>query len=417
MRHHRLASWLCTGLLLASTTLAFGQDRAYRVGPNDILQVTVYGQPALTGPFKIDIGGDIGYPVVGTIKVGGKSAAEISTIIAKELAEHIPGLTVTATVAQYAPVYVVGDVRVPGKYEFQPGMTVMELLAIGGGTGRTENEAAAAGVQLLAVQQEYTDLQLQIAALGVKRARLTAELNGSDFSFQFAEGPTTSDEERKLHAKMIDGEKNLFETRLNTMKAEQQSLSAQISNYDEEIKSLQEGIKLRETEIQLQQENVDSNRSLVEKGLAARSNLRDMERILSEIRREGLEAQSYLARARQNQLATQQRITNLAETRRATAATELQDLELNLVRMERRGNTQLQTMAEIAKRAGSMTSSAAARRTNVVISRNQQGKFEEIAGTMQSEVQPGDIIRVELDMSRMIPAGSPADEPASSKGG
>ena len=54
------------------------QSEPYQVGPNDILQITVYGQPALTGVFPIDVDGNIGYPVIGTINIKGLTTAQIS---------------------------------------------------------------------------------------------------------------------------------------------------------------------------------------------------------------------------------------------------------------------------------------------------------------------------------------------------
>ncbi len=149
------------------------------------------------------------------------------------------------------------------------------------------------------------------------------------------------------------------------------------------------------------QENVDSSKSLVEKGLAARSSLRDMERDLSATRRAALELASFLARARQNQLAVQQRIAGLEETRRSEAATSLQEVDLNVARMERRSAAQLQTMAEIARSSGNISSSDMRRKLIFTISRSVDGTFQEIAASERSEILPGDILRVELDMSRI----------------
>src|SRR5690606_35592964 len=92
-----------------------------------------------------------------------------------------------ATVNQYAPVFVVGDVKMPGKYQFRPGMVVLELTALGGGAGKTETPALTAGMQLITVQQEYADLQMQITAMTIRRARFEAELNGAEFNYALPE--------------------------------------------------------------------------------------------------------------------------------------------------------------------------------------------------------------------------------------
>ncbi|GAA5618157.1 polysaccharide biosynthesis/export family protein [Brucella anthropi] len=402
-----LRSTMLSGLILVGGTFgALADGQAYRVGANDVLQVTVYGQPSLTGLYPVDVDGNIGYPVVGNISVTGLTTNEISEKIAGSLSQHIPGLTVTATINQYAPVFVVGDVKAPGKYQFRPGMVVLELMALGGGAGKAESPALTAGMQLISAQQEYVDLQMQITAMAIRRARFEAELNGTDFTYTLPDQAAANKETVALTQKMLDGEKTVFNVRRNNLAAERRALEAQAASYGDEIQTLQQSIKLHDTEIGLLQENVDSSKSLVDRGLAAKSNLRDMERDLSATRRAALELASFLARARQNQLAMEQRIANLEEIRKSEAATNLQDIDLNIARMERRSNTQLQAMAEIAKSSGNISAATLRQKLVFSISRIVNGSFQDIVANESTEIKPGDILRVELDMSRV--GGSPS---------
>jgi len=402
-----LRATMLAGLILAGGSFAaLGEGQAYRVGANDVLQVTVYGQPSLTGLYPVDVDGNIGYPIVGNIPVNGLTINEVGEKIAGSLSQHIPGLTVTATINQYAPVFVVGDVKVPGKYQFRPGMVALELMALGGGAGKAETPALTAGMQLITVQQEYADLQMQITAMTIRRARFEAELNGTEFTYGLPEQSAANKETVELTQQMLDGEKTVFNVRRNNLAAERQALEAQAASYGDEIETLQQSIKLHDAEIGLLQENVDSSKSLVDRGLAAKSNLRDMERDLSATRRAALELASFLARARQNQLAMQQRIANLDEIRRSEAAIALQDIDLNIARMERRSNAQLQTMAEIAKSSGNIASSTLRQKLVFSISRIVDGSFQDIVANERTEIKPGDILRVELDMSRI--GGSPS---------
>ncbi|MBB4091632.1 polysaccharide biosynthesis/export family protein [Brucella pecoris] len=402
-----LRATVLSGLLLFGGGFgALADGQPYRVSANDVLQVTVYGQPSLTGLYPVDVDGNIGYPIVGNIPVDGLTTNEISEKIAGSLSQHIPGLTVTATINQYAPVFVVGDVKVPGKYQFRPGMVVLELMALGGGAGKAESPALTAGMQLISAQQEYADLQLQLTAMAIRRARFEAELNGTEFNYALPEQAAANKETVALTQKMLEGEKTVFNVRRNNLAAERKALEAQVASYGDEIETLQQSIKLHDAEIGLLQENVDSSKSLVDRGLAAKSNLRDMERDLSATRRAALELASFLARARQNQLAMQQRIANLDEIRKSEAATTLQDIDLNIARMEHRSNSQLQSMAEIAKSSGNISSSTLRQKLVLSISRNVNGNFQDITADERTEIRPGDILRVELDMSRI--GGSPS---------
>ncbi|MBC2886438.1 polysaccharide biosynthesis/export family protein [Ochrobactrum sp. CM-21-5] len=399
---YRLRTTAAGLIFLGSTALAYAKDpQAYRIGANDIVQITVYGQPALTGPFPVDVDGNIGYPVIGNIAIGGLTATEVGSKISKALAEHIPGLTVTASINQYAPVFIVGDVRSPGKYEYRPGMVALELMALGGGAGKGEAPTVTSGMQLISAQQEYADLQLQITSLSIRRVRVEAELKGNDFIYNLPDKPGPNTDDDALNMRILDGEKTLFDVRRNNLAAERQALKAQVSSYSDEIRTLQESIKLHDTEIQLLQENVDASKSLVARGLAAKSSLREMERDLSATRRDALELASFLARARQNQLAVQQRIVNLEDLRRSEAASALQDIDLNIARMERRSAAQLQTMAEIAKSSGNMSTADMMRKLDFTVSRNIDGTFTEMTADQTTEIRPGDILRVELDLKKL----------------
>ncbi len=85
MSHFRatmLSGFIVLGAGQAVLAQADAQAQAYRVSPNDILQVTVYGQPSLTGLYPVDVDGNIGYPVVGNINVSGLTTPQISEKIA-----------------------------------------------------------------------------------------------------------------------------------------------------------------------------------------------------------------------------------------------------------------------------------------------------------------------------------------------
>ena len=69
-----LFAWLLLGMLCGAggmtTTFAAGsadQDVAYRLGPEDLIKIQVWGRPDLTGDMIIDYSGTIQLPLIGTI--------------------------------------------------------------------------------------------------------------------------------------------------------------------------------------------------------------------------------------------------------------------------------------------------------------------------------------------------------------
>jgi polysaccharide biosynthesis/export protein len=117
----------------------------YVIGPNDVLAVTVFNQPQLSGKFRVEADGTLAFPLVGRVAVGGSSvrAAE-AKIVARLAAGYLTDPRVSVTVEEYRSqqIFVMGEVRQPGTLQFTGSMTLIEALArVGSTTDRAGAEA------------------------------------------------------------------------------------------------------------------------------------------------------------------------------------------------------------------------------------------------------------------------------------
>lgn len=109
----------------------------YMVGPEDVLTVTVFNEPQLSGKFRVDNDGQFDYPFLGRIKAGGTTVGEIASVVKAKLADgYLRNPQVTVDVEQFRSqnVYVMGEVRSPGKYTLTGSVTLIEALAQAGST-------------------------------------------------------------------------------------------------------------------------------------------------------------------------------------------------------------------------------------------------------------------------------------------
>jgi polysaccharide export outer membrane protein len=109
--------------------------RNYTVGVSDVLKVTVFNEAALTGSFRIDDDGSISYPMLGRISVAGKSVREIEEQIRTALLDgwvRRPEVAVEVEEFRSRTLFIMGEVRTPGKYPLQGDMTLLEVLALAG---------------------------------------------------------------------------------------------------------------------------------------------------------------------------------------------------------------------------------------------------------------------------------------------
>lgn len=380
----------------AGPTFAQSTSTSYLLGSGDVVGITVFGEEGLSGQYEISGAGTIAYPLVGEIEVAGNTAAQVAERLSHDLAEFVPGLSVTVGVARYAPVFVLGDVQTPGRYDYRPGMIALELFALGGGLARstTTSEGEGAALQLIGMRQEFNDNVLQMLGLEASRARLQAELDGSE---TMAEDVPQSDPAlRAVQQRVREREMNLFSLRKAGLAAEAQALAAQERSYSDEIESISKSMVLHEDEIRLIGEDVEASAELVKRGLTSRSNLRETERQLSATRRDALELGSYLARAKQNLLVVQQRKAALVTDRRNEAAAQLQTVELELARKRARNEALAASMTEVAMSLGSAVSRQRGMTISYSIVRRSDEGFEEVAASEREEILPGDILRAEV---------------------
>ncbi len=111
----------------------------YRMGAGDTVQVLVYGEPALSGPFPVSDSGNLDFPLLGSVSVAGKTAAEVTELLRARLTPGFllnPNVNVWLTAYRSQPVQVLGDVARPGLYYLRGPTTVLQILSEAGGVSR-----------------------------------------------------------------------------------------------------------------------------------------------------------------------------------------------------------------------------------------------------------------------------------------
>src|SRR6266581_2993883 len=107
---------------------------AYRLGPNDLIKVQVFGQPDLTLETRVSGDGKIRMPLLGVLEVTGLSVQETEDLVTKRLShELLKNPRVTVNILKYRNVYVSGQVKNPGGYPYEDELTVLKVLALAGG--------------------------------------------------------------------------------------------------------------------------------------------------------------------------------------------------------------------------------------------------------------------------------------------
>ena len=112
----------------------------YRLGPLDTLNVLVFQVPELSGDFQVGSDGNLGLPLVGSIRASGRTVQEVQKeITAKLSASYLqqPQVTVKVVGFNSQKVTVDGSVAKPGVFPVsQAGGTLLDFIAQAGGMPR-----------------------------------------------------------------------------------------------------------------------------------------------------------------------------------------------------------------------------------------------------------------------------------------
>lgn len=101
----------------------------------DQLSVQVFGDQSLTQNVIVLPDGTIDYPLVGRVKVAGKTPAQAAETLAGRLHEYVRHPVVNISIAQLGQpnVLVLGDVKNPGKYPLRSDAKLTDAIAAAGG--------------------------------------------------------------------------------------------------------------------------------------------------------------------------------------------------------------------------------------------------------------------------------------------
>lgn len=137
----RFSSQLLGGLLfVVASTFSFFSHASnnalagYTLGAGDLISISVYDEEDLSLEVRIGLSGQISYPLLGDVAVSGLSPKQLEDkLVAGLKGPYLIDPSVTVSIQEYRPFYVIGEVKKPGGYPFHPGLTVDKAISISGG--------------------------------------------------------------------------------------------------------------------------------------------------------------------------------------------------------------------------------------------------------------------------------------------
>lgn len=108
--------------------------QSYILGVDDRFKVTVYQEPDLTGSYSVAADGTISMPLIGVLDVVNRPAGQVAEEIVARLKDgYLVDPSVSIEIERYRPFYILGEVQVPGRYDYVNHISALKAVAMAGG--------------------------------------------------------------------------------------------------------------------------------------------------------------------------------------------------------------------------------------------------------------------------------------------
>jgi polysaccharide export outer membrane protein len=394
------------GLLAVSLLCSAVSVRAeYRLSAGDVIEVAVAGVPELRQRVTVQLDGSISLPLLGNLLVAGSTSSEARAKIQSALATKVFRQRTTdgrerplviefdevaATVVEYRPIYVHGDVSRPGEQAYRPHMTVRQAIASSGGydvvrrTSTTLREA-------IDLQANHASLWASFAKEQAHIWRLKSEL-GDEIAFDqnfFKEAPLS----QATLSEVLKVEAEHLKTRQADHEREKDYLRRAVAQAEQHIAVLSNQQQKEEEGTQADAQELQRVSDLFAKGALAMPRVTEARRalLLSSTRQLQTNAQLMQITRQRGELARQ--LEKLDDQRRISLLKELQEAGGRLSGIR----AKLQAIDELIQYTSSTPTAAESRKkVEIGVFRKDENGGTRFAANGDTELQPGDVVEVAL---------------------
>jgi len=123
-------------MLIPGVTLAqAASGLEYRIGPEDVLHISVWKEEDLDRKVLVRPDGGVSFPLAGDIQVSGRTPLEVQDEIRSRLQRYVPDAEVTVSVDKISgyTIFVLGEVDEPGQFTLGRYVDVVQALTLAGG--------------------------------------------------------------------------------------------------------------------------------------------------------------------------------------------------------------------------------------------------------------------------------------------
>jgi polysaccharide export outer membrane protein len=400
---------LKTGLLTIALCCSLNPARAeeYRLHGGDVVELSVAGAPELRQRAPVQIDGSITFPVIGTFMVEGVEFSEVRNKLQSAVASKIfrvrtpegRDLTrmferdeVAATIVEYRPVFINGDVTRPGELAFRPRMTVRQALASAGGFSALAR-ANATSFDAANLRSEYVTDWLDLARQNVRTWRIRTDL-GENIELDQKSIPPAPVPDAVI-SQIVNLEMKYRKASEADHERQKDFLRRSIEESDKQAQVLSEQKQSEEEGVRADEQDLQKAKTAFGNGSLPSLRVAEFRRSLLYSSTRQLQTTNQLMQVMKSRAEAARELEKIDDQRRMRLLAELQDASVKLAD-ER---AKLQSVEEKLRLAGlrpPRTSDGDASRADMTVFRRNTSGNERHTVDADTELQPGDVIEISL---------------------
>lgn len=395
--------FLCRTMLLAVAMAAFSPTGSataaspdgYMISVGDELEFDILDDNDPPQRFVVGREGAVQLPFIGGVVVGDMSVGDARQLIQRTYVQReiFVDPQIELSIGSFRPISVLGDVKNPGNFDYQPQMTAEQAVGMAGGPSISANNEEARVLELRTLEGSLNSLQFELGLLAAQYARAQAQLKHEESAVWEGVPPQI----RRAISREIFEEHRTEEDRIIALQAQDAAtrrklLSDAVEETKIRIGLLEERREVQSSVLERSRAEVERATALADRGLIPKNSLNAKELEVSQAQTQLLQLREQASAAKIEQAELRSRLSQFDTELEKQLLTEAQRTLSEI-------NKALSTRASLEDRTlllRQWMSAAAGLETELLleyqIRRRRGDQTENIVVKPFDEILPGDLL-------------------------
>ncbi|WP_170423851.1 polysaccharide biosynthesis/export family protein [Ruegeria arenilitoris] len=276
---------ICVVSIFTIATMVSGDAQAttpdgYLIHVGDELELDILDDNDPPQRFTVGRDGEVQLPFIGGLQVASVAVGEARDLIHRTYVEReiFINPSIELSIASFRPISVLGDVRDPGNFDYQPFMTAEQAVGMAGGPSISANNEEARVLERRNLKGMLNSLEYDLALVAAQYARAQALLKGEDsLSWSNLPNDLRPGVNRELFDEHKASEDQVIAIETRNATTQRESLTQALAEADNQIAILRERETVQRQIVDVSKRELDRMFDLAGRGLIPKFDVRRFE--------------------------------------------------------------------------------------------------------------------------------------------